>query len=75
MIPRSKFARAQKVTIASGILAIVALIVILQLWLFTASMNAFLGGDTEALGPASAASMVCLGLNLGLLRYLYGLER
>src|SRR5262249_9576845 len=42
MTPRSKFARAQKVTIASGILAIVALIVVLQLWLFTASMNAFL---------------------------------
>ena len=75
MTPRSKFARAQKVTIASGILAIVALIVILQLWLFTASMNAFLGGDTAVLGPAAAASVLCLGLNLGLLRYLYGLER
>ena len=75
MTPRSKFARGQKVTIASGILAIVALIVVLQLWLFTASMNAFLGGDTAALGPAAAASILCLGLNLGLLRYLYGLER
>ena len=61
--------------IASGIVAIVALIVVLQLWLFTASMNAFLGGDTAALGPAAAASVLCLGLNLGLLRYLYGLER
>jgi hypothetical protein len=75
MTPRSKFARGQKVTIASGILGIVALIVVLQLWLFTASMNAFLGGDTGVLGPAAVASVVCLGLNLGLLRYLYGLER
>ena len=75
MTPRSKFARTQKVTIASGILAIVALIVVLQLWLFTASMNAFLGGDTAVLGPAAAVSVLCLGLNLGLLRYLYGLER
>ena len=75
MTPRSKFARAQKVTIASGILGIVALIVVLQLWLFTASMNAFLGGDTNVLGPAAVASILCLGLNLGLLRYLYGLER
>ena len=75
MTPRSKFARAQKVTIASGILGIVALIVVLQLWLFTASMNAFLGGDAGVLGPAAAASVLCLGLNLGLLRYLYGLER
>jgi len=38
-------------------------------------MNAFLGGDTGVLVPAAAASVVCLGLNLGLLRYLYGLER
>jgi hypothetical protein len=75
MTPRSKFARAQKATIASGILAIVALIVVLQLWLFTASLNALLGGDVAALAPAAAASLVCLGLNLGLLRYLYGLER
>ena len=75
MTPRSKFARTQKVTIASGIVAIVALIVVLQLWLFTASMNAFLGGDTAVLGPAAAVSVLCLGLNLGLLRYLYGLER
>ena len=75
MTPRSKFARGQKVTIASGILGIVALIVVLQLWLFTASMNAFLGGDSGVLGPAAVASVLCLGLNLGLLRYLYGLER
>ena len=75
MTPRSKVARAQKVTIASGILGIVALIVVLQLWLFTASMNAFLGGDTGVLGPAAVVSVLCLGLNLGLLRYLYGLER
>jgi hypothetical protein len=73
--PRSKFARAQKVTIATGILAVVAVIVVLQLWLFTASMNAFLGGDTGALAPAAAVSLGCLGLNLGLLRHLYGLER
>ena len=75
MTPRSKFARGQKVTIASGILGIVALIVVLQLWLFTASMYAFLGGDTGVLGPAAVVSVLCLGLNLGLLRYLYGLER
>jgi hypothetical protein len=75
MTARSKFARDQKVTIAGGILAIVAVIVILQLWIFTASMNALLGGDTAPLLPAAGVSLVCLGLNLGLLRYLYGLER
>jgi len=61
--------------IASGILFLVVVIIILQLWLFTATMNAFLGGDHAVLLPAALASLVCLGLNVGLLWYLYGLER
>jgi hypothetical protein len=61
-------------TIVSGILAFVALIVILQLWLLTATMNAYLGGDTTIVFPAALASLACLGLNLGLLVYLYRLD-
>ena len=72
---RTHFARSQRMTIAAGILFIVILIIILQLWLFTATVNAFLGGDTAVLLPAALASLVCLGLNLGLLWYLYALER
>lgn len=72
---RTRFARSQRMTIATGILFIVVIIIILQLWLFTATMNAFLGGDTAILWPAAIASLVCLGLNVGLLWYLYGLEK
>jgi hypothetical protein len=71
---KSRFARSQRLTIASGILFIVVIIIILQLWLFTATMNAYLGGDRGILWPATIASLVCLGLNLGLLWYLYGLD-
>jgi hypothetical protein len=38
-------------------------------------MNAFLGGDTAALAPAALVSLGCFALTVGLLRYLYGLER
>jgi hypothetical protein len=38
-------------------------------------MNAFLGGDDAVVWPAALASLACLALNLGLLRYLYGVER
>jgi hypothetical protein len=72
---KSRFARSQRMTIATGILFIVIIIIILQLWLFTATMNAFLGGDTAILLPAAIASLVCLGLNVGLLWYLNGLEK
>lgn len=72
---KSRFARSQRMTIATGILFLVVIIIILQLWLFTATMNAFLGSDTGILWPAAVASLVCLGLNGGLLWYLYGLEK
>ncbi len=72
---RSRFARSQRMTIATGILFIVATIIILQLWLFTATMNAFLGGDTSTLWPGALTSLVCLLLNPGLLWYLHGLDK
>jgi hypothetical protein len=55
-------------------LALVVLIVILQLWLLTATMNAYLGGDRDVALPSAIASLVCFGLNLGLLRYLFRLD-
>jgi len=69
------FTRDQRLTIVYGIMCIVLILVILQLWLLTATMNAFLGGDEDVIWPAAAASTVCLLLNLGLLRYLYRIER
>jgi hypothetical protein len=69
--PHSRFARAQRMTVMNGMLLIVVLIVVLQLWLFTATVNAYLGGDTTVALPAALVSLACLGLNSGLLRYLY----
>jgi len=72
---RRAFSRQQKMTIVFGILCIVLIIVVLQLWLLTATMNAFLGGEEAVIIPAAVASMVCLFLNAGLLWYVYQLER
>jgi hypothetical protein len=69
------FTRMQRMTIVNGMLAFVLMLVVLQLWLLTATMNAYLGGDRAIIWPAAAASAVCLLLNVGLLRYLYHLER
>ncbi len=69
------FTLEQKTTIVYGILCIVIVLVVLQLWLLTATMNAFLGGDTGVLWLALIASLICFLLNLGLLRYLYAMER
>ena len=69
------FTREQRTTIIYGMLAFILILVILQLWLLTATMNAYLGGDYAVVWPAAAASLFCLLLNLGLLRYLYYIER
>jgi hypothetical protein len=69
------FTREQRITIIYGMLAFILILVILQLWLLTATMNAYLGGDEGVIWPAAAASIFCLLLNAGLLRYLYFIER
>ncbi|HET8654767.1 MAG TPA: DUF6755 family protein [Longimicrobiaceae bacterium] len=70
----SRFARSQRSTIVSGILVIVLILVILQLWLLVATMNAYLGGRTGILVPAALVSIACLALNGGLLWYLHDLD-
>ena len=75
MAVRRPFTREQRTTIVNGILCFVIIIVVLQLWLLTATMNAYLGGDESVIGPAAVASLLALVLNLGLLRYLYAIEK
>ena len=69
------FSREQRTTIVYGMLVFVLIIVILQLWLLTATMNAWLGGDDSVVWPAAAVSAGGLALNMGLLKYLGRIER
>lgn len=71
---RSRFARSQRQLVVNGILLFVVVLVVLQLWLLSATLNAQLGGDTGVAIPALLASGACLLLNLGLLRYVYRLD-
>ena len=75
MALRRPFTRDQRTTIIYGMIAFVLVLVVLQLWLLTATMNAFLGGDDGVVWPAAGASLLCLLLNLGLLRYLGRITR
>ena len=73
--PRRPFSRDQRATIISGMLVFVLMVVILQLWLLTATMNAWLGGDESIVWPGLAVSAGGLALNVGLLGYLRRLEQ
>ena len=63
------FARNQRTTIVGGILCFALILVVLQLWLLTATMESFLGGSEAIVVPAALASLGCFALNFGLLHF------
>jgi hypothetical protein len=69
------FTREQRMTVVYGVLCLVLILVVLQLWLLTATMNAFLGGDEGVIWPAALVSTICLAFNLWLLGYQSQTER
>ena len=72
---RRPFSREQRMTIINGMLVFVLIVVTMQLRLLIATMNAWLGGDESIVWPGTIASAAGLALNVGLLAYLYRLER
>ncbi len=70
MTMRRHFSRQQRTPVVYGIICFALTLVVLQLWLLTATMNAWLGGDSSVVWPSLAASVACLLMNVGLLRYL-----
>ena len=72
---RKPFTHEQRTTIIYGILCLVLILVVLQLWLFTSTMNQYLGGDESIIWPAAIVSLICLGLNGGLLWYIHKMEK
>ena len=69
MIPRS-----QRGTISYGILSLILLLVVMQLWLLSATMNAYLGGDETVPWPAALASVILFVANLRLLTFVRTLK-
>jgi hypothetical protein len=72
---RRPFTRDQRTTIVNGMLVFVLIVLVLQLWLLTATMHAWLGGDESIVWPGLAVSAGALALNVGLLVYLRRLDR
>ncbi len=72
---RRPFTRAQRLIIVNGMLAFVLILVVMQLWLLTATMDAWLGGDESIVWPGLLVSAAGLALNAGLLIFLRRMER
>jgi hypothetical protein len=63
--------REQGLVLFSGILWLVGLVVIVQLWLVTAALEALLAGHRSVLFPAAVASVLLFLLNGGLLMFVW----
>ena len=75
MSERRPLSRHERTVIVSGILCIVLTLVLMQLWLLTGTMNAWLDGEASIIWPAAVASLGCFLLNAGLLWYLFQLDK
>ena len=74
MSHKRPLSRHERAVIVTGILCIVLTLVLMQLWLLTATMNAWRGGDESTIWPAAFASTVCFLLIAGLLWHLFRLD-
>jgi hypothetical protein len=67
--------REQGLTLFTAILWLVGIVVVIQLWLVAAALEALLAGHRSVLIPAALASLVLLGANGGLLLFVVRLDR
>ena len=74
MMRPEQTSRANRTAVVYGIISFILVLLVCQIWLVTATVHAFLGGDDSVVWPAAIASVLCLALSVGLLRYVYKLE-
>ena len=66
--------RRQAVTLFTSVSLLIGIIVIIQLWLVAAALDALLGGQNSVLVPAAIASALLLVINGMLLRLIVRLD-
>lgn len=66
--------RAQGVTLYSGVMWIIGMGIVVQLWLGTSALEALLARHTAVLVPAAVASVVLALLNGGLVWIVYRMD-
>jgi uncharacterized protein DUF6755 len=62
-------------TLMTAICAFTSVLVIIQLWIIAASLDAFLSGDRTVLAPAAIVSVVLFAVNAALLAHALRFDR
>ena len=66
--------RQQGSTIFSAILVLISTLVVIQLWLVAAALDALLARELVVLAPTAGASAVLFAMSGGLLWYVVGFD-
>ncbi|MGH9831111.1 MAG: DUF6755 family protein, partial [Blastocatellia bacterium] len=66
---------AQGATLFTAICVLIGTILVIQLWLVAAALDALLSNETSVLLPAAIASLVLCGINAGLLLYIIRFDK
>ncbi len=67
--------RRQGIALFTGLSVLIAILVIIQLWLVAASLDALLSNEVKVLGPAAIASFALFCVNGGLVLYALDFDR
>jgi hypothetical protein len=67
--------RQQGITLFTAILWLVGIVLIIQLWLVSAALEALLAGETRVLVPAAVASLALFLLNGSLILFVLQFDR
>ena len=67
--------RRRGLTAIDGALALIAILLIVQMWLLTATLEGFLAGHRDGVLPAALVSAVLLMATFGLYRFVRSVDR
>lgn len=66
---------ARGLTALDGAISLIAILLIVQMWLLTATLEGFLAGHHEVAAPGAILSGLLFAASFGLYRFIEGVDR
>ena len=66
---------SRSLTALDGAISLIAILLIVQMWLLTATLEAFLAGHYEVATPGAVLSGLLFATSFGLYRFIEGIDR
>lgn len=74
-LPEHRPTQRRGLTAIDGALSLIAILLIVQMWLLTATLESFLAGHREGVLPAALLSGILLAACFGLYLFIRGVDR